>query len=150
MVERTMRDLKSSLSIMIRACAEGNHKDWDKFIPFFQMSHNSNESEVTHTTPANVFLGRPFPRPIDRQWKLDRYLDVERSPTEEEVRQRIQEVHDKVKTLYDLRHPRQQSFRVGQLVVQRRHDLARPGDNQGQKFIPLENSIFVAKRHRRS
>jgi len=135
MVERSMRDLKSSLSIMIRACAESN-REWDKFLPFFCYSHNSNISEVTQETPAKLFLGRELPKPIDRQWQIDRYVDPTPPASTEVVRNRIEQAHKKVKDLYDLNKRTHHRFRPGDVVSQRLHTVVPGGGEEAQKFVP--------------
>lgn len=136
MVERSMRDLKSSLSIMVRSCANDNHKKWDTFLPLFRYSHNSNVSEVSQQSPSRVFLGREMPRPLDRQWDIERFVDPKPEVSVEEVALRLQQAHQKVKALYDLRHPRSHPFQVDQLVLQRLHTIVTAGGQQGQKFTP--------------
>lgn len=140
MVERSMRDLKASLSIMLRTQAENNHKDWDKFLPFFALSHNTNESEVTHQNPARLFLGREITNALDRQWGLDRLVNEVRSADPEKVQRSIQAAHQKVKRLYDLRRPSRHDFSLGQLVLQRQHVIANPSRQEGQKFMSAWSS----------
>lgn len=135
MVERSMRDLKASLSIMIRTCAN-DHRDWDRFLPFFIYSHNSNISEVTQLSPAKIFIGRELPKPLDRQWDIERYLDPDPHVDIEQIHNKIQQAHQKVKQLYDLKHPRQHPFKEGQTVLQRCHQIAPADGQHSQKFIP--------------
>ena len=132
LAERLNRDLKSHLSILVNQLGR-THRDWDRYLGYVAMSHNSSRHEAIDATPSEVFLGRRTPSALENRWDLHHVSGTERTPAVEDVQRALKAAHRKMARLYNPKR-RNVIFEVGQLVVQKLHHLPRPGETEVNKL----------------
>lgn len=153
-VERVNRVLKT----MIAAFIDLDHREWDEHLSDFRFAYNTAFHTSLGTSPAYLNLGRePRPPNAMRHRNGDTVQILPREPAEwtqrmrdlEAVRVWVAENLDHANQTqahqYNLRR-RPRAFRVGDLVLKRRHVLSSAAQNFAAKLAPKFHGPFRIER----
>lgn len=134
---------------------EGDHKEWDVYLPQFKFAINTSRHETTQFTPAYLNYGREIRPPGSLQQRVDNQVPAQPIPPGEELAQEVQKLQELYQVVrvrlaegyhrqrrpYDLRH---RPFRpqVGQMVYRRQHHLSDAVRNFSAKLAPKYDGPF--------
>jgi hypothetical protein len=133
---------------MIAMFLNDSQGQWDKNLQKFALALRTMANESTQVSPALLNLGREIALPIDRvlQAHPSQNYDQIASQLSNEVpqllsdliqkaRQNVSNAHIINKKYFDLKR-RERSFKVGDRVWVRNHQLSNADTNTVQKFLP--------------
>ena len=80
---------------MLAKYVEGEHQNWDKYLPLVMMAYRSSVHESTQFTPNRLMLGRETSTPLDIQFPLQTECRY-RSQWAQNLKERMQNAHELV------------------------------------------------------
>lgn len=141
MVERVIRNVRSAMSILLQQKFD-NHVNWDLLLDHITFANNASFHKSINNIPSKIFLSREIKFPIDLQWNLSSILEQDDPISTEQVKQILQESHERQASYYNKNRKLSSRFQIGQRVVQRLHYNSKK-PNLHLKFLPRYSSARV-------
>lgn len=144
---------------MIQAFIDGDHRNWDLYLPRLAIALRSAVHESTGFSPAALNLGRELWLPLDNElYGQRRAVVVDELSYEQCLREQLEDfsllaaqsmarAQANQKLQYD-RHRRDCSFTVGDQVLLRTHFLSKKQDHFMAKLAPSWEGPFEVEEAR--
>ena len=140
-----------SIANMLSHVVADNHRDWDKFVPFCQLAHNSSRHTVINASPSLLLMCRELRLPFDLTKPRIQKEQTEGSYAEE-LHNRMNQVWDlarehisqgkhKQKKYYD-RNTHPSNLKVGDAVL---YYNRRGYKNRTSKLIQRWTGVYIIK-----